>query len=84
MYYIMEYFFADRVAIFSIESDELKELHHYSDKQHKGNVGEGQFHLNPSTFKYHMDNYFKTWLTYEELLELISPEPYKYKVRGSA
>ena len=44
----------------------------YSDKQHKGNTGEGQFHLNPSTINYHLQNHFVQWLTYEELYYLFA------------
>ncbi|NMA82414.1 MAG: hypothetical protein GX962_00935, partial [Epulopiscium sp.] len=44
----------------------------YSDFQHKGNEGEGQFHLNQDTINYHFDHHFKQWLTYEELYELFS------------
>ena len=39
-------FFADRIAVFNAESHEIKSMLGYSDFQHKGNEGEGQFHLN--------------------------------------
>lgn len=65
-------FFADRIAIFKMNSDEIQTCLGYSDKQHKGNEGEGQFHLNRSTINYHMHNHFVQWLTYEELYSLLS------------
>jgi len=65
-------FFSDKVLIFSIESGEIGPQIYYSDKQHKGNVGEGQFHLNQDTLQIHLDRYLYKELTYEELLELLS------------
>ena len=51
-------FFADRIAIFKMHSNEILSCFGYSDKQHKGNEGEGQFHLNRSSIDYHMQNHF--------------------------
>ena len=65
-------FFADRIAIFKMNSNEIMSCLGYSDKQHKGNEGEGQFHLNRSTIDYHMKNHFVQWLTYEELYDMLS------------
>ena len=65
-------FFADRIAIFKMYSNEILSCLGYSDKQHKGNEGEGQFHLNRSSIDYHMKNHFVQWLTYEELYNLLS------------
>ena len=65
-------FFADRIAIFKMNSNEILSCLGYSDKQHKGNTGEGQFHLNPSTINYHLQNHFVQWLTYEELYYLFA------------
>lgn len=64
-------FFADRIAIFKMTSDEVAECPGYSDKQHKGNVGEGQFHINRRNIDYHMRNRFERWLTYEELRDIL-------------
>ena len=63
-------FFADRIAIFKMNSNEILSCFGYSDKQHKGNEGEGQFHLNQSSINYHMKHHFLQWLTYEELYVL--------------
>ncbi len=42
----------------------------YSNKQHRGNVGEGQFHLNQSNIDYHRKNFLVEKLTYEQLYQL--------------
>jgi hypothetical protein len=65
-------FFSDCVVIFRICSDEIGPLIQYSDKQHKGNVGEGQFHINPDTLSVHLDKYLYRKLTYNELYDLLS------------
>ncbi len=65
-------FFSDVVAIFHIDSDIIGPTIYYSDKQHKGNVGEGQFHINNDTIKIHVENYMYQKLSYDELLEALS------------
>lgn len=65
-------FFSDRIAIFSMRSDEILSCVGYSDFQHKGNEGEGQFHLNDMSIDYHLQNHFERWYTYEELYVLFS------------
>lgn len=67
-------FFWDRLLIFKISCTEIQEDKNifYSDKQHKGNVGEGQFHLNGRTLQHHLDNYLVHDLNYNELYELLS------------
>ncbi len=62
-----------------IEVKEIKENSrggriYYSDFQHKGNEGEGQFHINPSTFQIHLDHYHYKTLTYDELYQLLAAE----------
>src|SRR5712664_2043781 len=69
-------FFSDCVKIFRIESTEIRENGqggriYYSDFQHKGNVGEGQFHIHPGTLQVHLDNYSYKTLTYDQLHELL-------------
>jgi len=64
-------FFSDVVVIFRIKSDEIGNQIYYSNKQHKGNEGEGQFHLNEKTLQIHIDNYLYKILTYEELFSLL-------------
>jgi hypothetical protein len=72
-------FFSDCIKIFRVESKDIKEnrrggLIYYSDFQHKGNVGEGQFHINPRTLQIHLDHYLHKTFTYEELLQLLTCE----------
>ncbi len=45
-----------RILIYRMDSAQVKNCKNYSDKHHKGNVGEGQFHLNRSTIQSHEDN----------------------------
>ena len=65
-------FFSDCVVIFHIESGQIGPDIFYSDKQHKGNVGEGQFHINQDTVAIHEENYLYRKLTYDELFQLLS------------
>lgn len=65
-------FFSDCVAIFHIESGEIGSQIYYSDKQHKGNLGEGQFHINQDTIDIHERQYFYRSLTYHKLAKLLS------------
>lgn len=70
-------FFQDRIAIFLVNSEDVFSLPNYSDKQHRGNEGEGQFHLNEKTIKYHLDNHLYRWVNYEELYDLLLTLPNK-------
>lgn len=64
-------FFADSVLIFHANTEQVKAMPNYSDSQHKGNKGEGQFHLNPKTFDYHFEHHLAMQLSYPELAELM-------------
>lgn len=64
-------FFSDLVLIFRIESAEIGPQIFYSDKQHKGNKGEGQFHINNKTIQIHLENYLYKMIKYDELLDLL-------------
>lgn len=64
-------FFADSVVVFRISSGDIGSQIYYSDKQHKGNVGEGQFHVNQDTLQIHLDNYLYQKLTYDKLFKLL-------------
>lgn len=64
-------FFSDIIAIFKMTSEEVGDCPGFSNFQHKGNEGEGQFHLNQNTIQWHLDNALDRWLTYEELYELL-------------
>lgn len=65
-------FFADCVAIFHISSGDIDTQIFYSDKQHKGNVGEGQFHINQDTIPIHEKHYLYRKLSYNEFYDLLS------------
>lgn len=64
--------FADRVLVFMATPEAIGENMKYSDRQHKGNKGEGQFHITPSTLQYHIDNHLLATLSYYDLLKLLS------------
>ena len=71
LYYLL--FFFDVIEIFRIEKDEIRNdvNLNYSDKQHRGNEGEGQFHVNQKNYKYHKDKYFIQSVTYDEIKEML-------------
>ena len=63
-------FFKDRIAVFKMTASEVVNCPGFSNKQHKGNLGEGQFHLNQSTISWHLKNHLDRWVTYSELYDL--------------
>ncbi len=65
-------FFEDKIMICKIESTEIATdpKIFYSDHQHRGNVGEGQFHINNATLENHLNKYLVSWLTYQELYDM--------------
>ena len=72
-------FFSDCVKIFRIGKSDIKTRKEggdigYSDKQHEGNVGEGQFHLTEKNLQIHLEKYFFKTLTYDELYQLLAAE----------
>ena len=50
-------FFADKIVIYKMSSREVKNCEGYSDKQHRNNVGEGQFHISNKNIEYHNKNF---------------------------
>ncbi len=64
-------FFYDVVLVFRITNTNIGHEIRYSDRQHFGNEGEGQFHINNRTMQYHLDNFLYKKLTYAELLALL-------------
>lgn len=64
-------FFMDCIEIYGITSSDVYSVPGYSDRQHEGNIGEGQFHLNNSSIDFHRRNCFQRSLTYYELFELL-------------
>ena len=71
LYYLL--FFYDCIEVFLIKNKQIKKDKKlkYSDKQHKGNVGEGQFHVNQDTYAHHKKKYFVRALTYSEIRRLL-------------
>ena len=64
-------FFEDIIYVYKIKSQMVKKIPGYSDKQHRGNVGEGQFHINNKNILEH-EKYLDKKVSYEELYELFS------------
>ncbi len=67
LYYGM--FFSDKIMIFRLSSNEIENCPGYSDKQHRNNKGEGQFHINNKTFEFHKKHLVEE-LSYKKLYEL--------------
>lgn len=67
LYYVL--FFFDLIAVFKILPDQIINDTNiaYSDKQHRGNAGEGQFHINDKTYDHHKNNYFERSFSYQEM-----------------
>jgi len=61
------------IYVFEIPSETISKDPNiqYSDKQHRGNSGEGQFHLKNSNIQHHIDNYLYTKMDYAKLWELL-------------
>lgn len=64
-------FFKDKIEIYQINSSNIPLLKNYSAKQHRGNEGEGQFHLNSSNIEEHRNKYLIKTLTYKQLYRLL-------------
>lgn len=65
-------FFEDQILIFKMSSYEVLGCPGYSDFQHKGNQGEGQFHLNRESLDYHILNHLEQNISYKELYQMFS------------
>lgn len=66
--------FADRVLVFMAEPEEINYNMNYSNRQHKGNVGEGQFHISNSTLEYHLEHHLFATLSYKDILQLLGQD----------
>ena len=69
LWYVL--YFEDCIMIFKISSESItsdKKLK-YSNKQHRGNEDEGQFHVTNKNIKHHLDNYFVREVSYSEMLD---------------
>lgn len=67
-------FFADVILIFKIETGIISTDRkiYFSNKQHKGNVGEGQFHINNQTLDHHLNTYLYKKISYQDFLNLLT------------
>lgn len=66
-------FFDDIIYLFKTDSSTIQTDKNisYNDKQHRGNVGEGQFHIKRNNLQYHIDNFLYKKLTWQDLLKII-------------
>jgi len=66
--------FYNKIVIFKISNDEIEgnKSINYSNKQHKGNIGEGQFHIKNNNFEYHYTNHKFKELSWIELYNILS------------
>lgn len=65
-------FYTDCIEIYIVNVNEIEGIPGYSNYQHYGNKGEGQFHINNNSIDCHRQNYLNRILTYSQLFELFS------------
>ena len=60
-------FFSDVIAIFKIDTAIIPKDRNifFSNKQHKGNIGERQFHINNMTLDHHLKTYLYKIISYQ-------------------
>ena len=77
LYYSL--FFDDKVYFFQISGDNIKSDKgiSYSNKQQRGNEGEGQFHIDSKNIDYHIHNYYFKSMTYKEVINLLQDKKVK-------
>jgi hypothetical protein len=63
-------FFSDCLVVYCINSEDINKDINYCNKQHRGNVGEGQFHINQRNIGLH-DKHLYSILSYEEIEECL-------------
>ena len=65
--------FDDGIKVFKISPKELESdsTIAYCNKQHRGNVGEGQFHITRKKLQHHIDNYLMKELSWSEFINLL-------------
>lgn len=68
LYYAL--FFLDCIEIFGMSRAELLALDRYCDIQHRGNKGEGQFHITGGNITFHRAHFLKKRISYKELQDL--------------
>ena len=65
-------FYIDCIEIFCSDTKDIGLIPGYSDYQHYGNKGEGQFHINNNSLPYHRQNHFNTVIKYADLFDLFN------------
>ncbi|KWU17762.1 hypothetical protein [Burkholderia cenocepacia] len=65
-------FFDDVVQVFRISSALINERVRFSKTQHKGNVGEGQFHITHHNLPIHLEQFHLCTLNYAEVWTLLA------------
>ena len=67
-------FFNDVIMLFKATSIQIENdaKIYYTDKQHKGNVGEGQFAITRRHIQHHLDNYLTEVMSWEKFVEIIN------------
>ena len=66
-------FFDDIVQVFRISSALINEQVSFSKTQHKGNIGEGQFHITHHNLHRHLEQFHFCALTYRDVWTLLAP-----------
>lgn len=64
-------FFKDGAAIFRASSHDVHHLPAFCQKQHKGNRGEGQFHINNKNLHIHLQHNLVAFLTYHQVFDIL-------------
>jgi hypothetical protein len=64
-------FFEDRVLVFKCTTADIAQMPSWSAKQHKGNVGEGQFHVTRRNLQYHLDHFLVQHISYPQLADIL-------------
>lgn len=65
-------FYIDCIEIFCSDTKDIELIPGYSDYQHYGNKGEGQFHINNNSLPYHRQNHFNAVIKYTDLFDLFN------------
>ena len=68
-------FYKDKICIFKIPASNINPTTcpSWSEKQHKGNKNEGQFHITNETLTSHLNDAIERELSYDELFDLLNP-----------
>ena len=64
-------FFKDGAAIFRATSNDVHLLPAFCQKQHKGNCGEGQFHITNKNLHLHLQHNLVAFLTYQMVFDIL-------------